>query len=396
MKRRKEGALTADEKRVVKALIARGWRLQDIQALVNHHRGATINSARLTEVKQDKHVTPASDDQVAFYQLKKRSYDPATGLNFFDDERLIRAREAMALAVQIFNSPNHRFKTEVFSVLANIAWTYLLHEFYARKKVKIVDATGNALLLSQMLKRPDFPLSKGIKNNLESLKEIRDTVEHQLLGRSDTKWLTLFQACCLNFDKALCELFGPELSLQNELGVSLQFARLDFDQVAILQKYEVPERIEALDARLRSGLSEEEQEDMEYRFRVIYTIDAASKSKSHIQFVHPGSPEAEQIRNVLVKYKPSDEMYPYKPGVVAKMVSKLAGKSFSSTDHTRAWKLYKARPPTGAKQPENTNGDYCIYHAAHRDYTYSKQWIDFLVEQITKHNGLAAIRAVGG
>lgn len=393
MKRKKEGALTADEKRIVKALIARGWRLQDIQALVNHHRSATINSARLTEVKQDKHITPASDDQVAFYLLKKRSYDPATGLNLFDDERLVRAREAMTLAVQIFNSPSHRFKSEVFSVLANIAWTYLLHEFYVRKNVRIVGADGNALLLSQMLKRSDCPLSKGIKNNLGSLKEIRDTVEHQLLARSDTKWLTLFQACCLNFDKALCEMFGSELSLQNELGVSLQFARLDFDQVATLQKYEVPERIEALDARLKNGLSEDELADLEYRFRVIYTIDAASKSKSHVQFVHPGSPEAEQIRNVLVKYKPADEMYPYKPSVVVKMVSKLAGKSFTSNDHTKAWKFFNARPPTGAKQPQNTNSDYCIYHAAHKDYTYSKQWIDFLVEQITHHNGLQAIRA---
>jgi len=395
MKKKKEGSLTADEKRIVKALIGRGWRLQDIQALVNHHRKATVNSGRLTEVKQDKHITPATDDQVAFYQIKKRSYDPVTGLNLFDDERLIRAREAMTLAVQIFNSPSHRFKTEVFSVLANIAWTYLLHEFYARKGLKIIDADGHSLLLSQMLKRQDFPLSQGIQNNLESLKEIRDTVEHQLLGRSDTKWLTLFQACCLNFDKALCDLFGARLTLQNELGLSLQFARLNFDQVATLQKYEVPEQIEALDARLKKGLSEEELSDLEYRFRVIYTMDAASKSKSHVQFVHPDTPEAEQIRNVLVKYKPSDEMYPYKPSVVAKMVSKRAGVAFTSNDHAKAWKLYKVRPASDAKQPANTNTDYCIYHAAHGDYTFSEKWVAFLVDQITKHNGLAAIKAFG-
>ncbi len=394
IKKKKEGSLTADEKRIVKALIGRGWRLQDIQALVNHYRQATVNSGRLTEVKQDKHITPATDDQVTFYQIKKRSYDPATGLNLFDDERLIRAREAMMLAVQIFNSPSHRFKTEVFSVLANIAWTYLLHEFYARKGVKIVAADGHALLLSQMLKRPDFPLSKGIKNNLESIKEIRDAVEHQLLGRGDTKWLTLFQACCLNFDKALCDLFGGELTLQKELGLSLQFARLDFEQAATLQKYEVPAQIEALDARLREGLSEAELADLEYRFRVIYTMDAASKSKSHVQFVHPDTPEAEQIRNVLVKFKPADEMYPYKPSVVAKMVSKRAGVAFTSNDHAKAWKHYKARPATGSKQPANTNAEYCIYHAAHGDYTYSEKWIGFLVEQITKHNGLAAIKAV--
>lgn len=377
----------------MKALINRGRRLQDIQALVNQGRPATVNSARLTEVKQDKHITPASDDQVAFFELRKRSYDPRTGLNLFDDERLIRSREAMSLAVQIFNSPAHQFKTEVFAVLANIAWTYLLHEYYVRKKLKIVGTDGNALLLSQMLKRSDCPLSTGMRNNLESLKEIRDTVEHQILARSDFKWLSLFQACCLNFDKAICDLFGEELTLQHDLGVSLQFAKIDFEQIAALQRYEVPQQIEALDARLKNSLSEEELADLEYQFRVIYTFDSASKARSHVHFVHPGTQEADKIRNVLVKYKPADEMYPHKPNAVAKLVSKLSSKRFTSNDHVKAWRMFKVRPPNGAKQPENTNLDYCLYHAAHRDYTYTKKWIDFLVEQISTKEGFEAIKA---
>ena len=79
----------------------------------------------------------------------------------------------MILAVQAFNNPGLGFKSEVFAVLANIAWTYLLHEYYDRKKVDIVSENGHALLLSQMLKRPDCPLSQGIKNNLNDLKDIR-------------------------------------------------------------------------------------------------------------------------------------------------------------------------------------------------------------------------------
>ncbi|MFM8516981.1 MAG: DUF3644 domain-containing protein, partial [Nevskiaceae bacterium] len=39
----------------------------------------------------------------------------------------------------VFNSPSLSFKTEVFSVLANIAWTYLMHEYYERKGVQIKD-----------------------------------------------------------------------------------------------------------------------------------------------------------------------------------------------------------------------------------------------------------------
>ena len=285
--RKREGALTKDEKRIVKALLNKGWRNQDIQALVNIGRPATINSARITEVKNNDKQKAASDDEVAFFKIKKRSFDHKTGLNLFDDERLVRAREAMILAVQIFNSAALNFKTEVFAILTNVAWTYLLHEFYARQGLQIVQDDGRSLLLSQMLEKQDFPLSDGVRNNLRALKIIRDDVEHQLLGKSDTKWQGLFQACCLNFDKALCELFGSSLTLANELAFALQFTRMDVEHLSTLNKYVIPAYIDAIDARLVEGMTEAQLTDLEYQFRVVYTLDATSKSRAQFEFVRP-------------------------------------------------------------------------------------------------------------
>jgi hypothetical protein len=53
----------------------------------------------------------------------------------------------MLLAVTIFNSGNYRFKTEVFAVLANIAWTYLLHEHYERSQIPPLNADGTTFAL---------------------------------------------------------------------------------------------------------------------------------------------------------------------------------------------------------------------------------------------------------
>jgi uncharacterized protein DUF3644 len=268
---------------------------------VNIGRVATINGARITEVKKSQTQQAASDDEVAFFEIRKRSFDAKTGLNLFDNERLIRAREAMILAVQAFNSPALNFKTEVFAVLANIAWTYLLHEYYSRKHVQIVGSDGRSLLLGQMIEREDCPRSVGIRNNLRDMKKIRDGVEHLMLGKADLRWLPLYQACCLNFDKALRSLFGDQLSLAKELSFALQFARMDIEQLTTLNKYAIPPQIEALDARLGEGLTDEQLTDHEYQFRVIYTLDAASKSRSHIEFVRPDSAEGKEIHNVLVQ-----------------------------------------------------------------------------------------------
>lgn len=392
-RRLKKGSLTTEEKKVIKRLLNRNWRNQDIQALVNTGRLHTINSARITEVKQNSNQRMAHEEEAEFFIKKKNSYDPQTGLNLFDDERLIRAREAMILAVQVFNSAGLKFKTEVFSVLTNISWTYLLHEHFERNGVKIIGKDGRSLLLGQMIERHDCPLSDGVKNNLRSMKTIRDDVEHLILKKSDLRWQGLYQACCLNFEKTICSLFGERLSLANDLSFALQFTKTDFNQITQLSRFEIPAHIEAIDARRIEGMSEEQVNDLEYQFKVVYTFDSTSKSKSHIQFVNPNSEEGKDIRSVLVKTKTNDELYPFRASKVPKIVANETGIKFSTHNHTQAWKLYKVRPASRSKEPAETNKDYCIYHAAHNDYTYSQDWIDFLVQSLSDPEELKKIKA---
>jgi hypothetical protein len=262
-------ALTDEEKRVVKALLINGMRNQDIHALINYERSATINFGRIAGVRKSESIAPASPEEVAFFRRKKHSFDPVTGLNLYGDERLIRAREAMILAVTIFNSGSLRFKTEVFAVLANIAWTYLLHEHYERQGIPPRNVDGTTFALSFMLSRQDCPLSKGIRNNLLAMKSIRDDVEHKMLGRSDVKWLPLFQACCLNFDKTLVTWFGQRATLQSDLAAALHFAKLDLEQAAQVSAYDIPPNITALDALLKKDMKDEDIDDLEYQFRVV-------------------------------------------------------------------------------------------------------------------------------
>ncbi|MFS8051546.1 DUF3644 domain-containing protein [Rhizobium sp. BR 317] len=381
---KKGNGLTAEEKSIIKALLMKGERNQDIHALINYERDATVNFGRISGVKKAA-VLPASDDMITAYVRRKRSFDPVTGLNPYYHERLIRAREAMILAVTIFNNGAYRFKTEVFAVLANVAWTYLMHDYYERvKKVSILNADGTTFSLSHMLSRPDCQLSKGIKQNLSALKEIRDAVEHNLFGHSDGKWLSLFQACCLNFDKTITDLHGPRVSLQHNLSIALQFGKIAMGQAVDLHQFDIPENIRALDAALAVGKSEEELNDIEYQFKVVYTLDSASKGKAHIQFVHPDSEEGRQIHNVLQKFKIADDLYPFKPGDVVAAVKK-AGKKFTMADHTQAWQVAKVRPAKVSKAPEKTDRNFCIYHASHNDYTYNQKWIDYL---ISKHSDL--------
>lgn len=50
-------------------------------------------------------------------------------------ELIVKSREAMMAAVQLYNNPQITFKTETFITLSIIAWTYLLHAYYANRKI---------------------------------------------------------------------------------------------------------------------------------------------------------------------------------------------------------------------------------------------------------------------
>jgi len=182
------------------------------------------------------------------------------------------------------------------------------------------------------------------------------------------------------------------LTLANDLSFALQFSKTDFEQITQLNRYDIPGHIEATDARRLEGLSEEELNDLEYQFRVIYTFDSTSKSKAHMQFVNPESEEGQEIRTVLVKTKIADDDFPHKPSIVSNLVSERSGQRFTTNNHTQAWKLFEVRPNSNSKTPEKTDRRFCIFHKAHGDYTYSEAWVDFLVETISDQKEFEKIK----
>ncbi|MDE7549023.1 DUF3644 domain-containing protein [Acetobacter fabarum] len=376
------GSLTTEEKPIVKALLNRGITGQDIQNTINIGRKAPVNSGRISAVKTST-ITPASDAEVEAYLYKKNSYDLQTGLNIVDDERIIKSREAMFLAVNLFNTPHLKFKAEGFSVYATIAWTYLVHEYCSRNNIPFEDKHGRTATLCVLIKKQELKLSPGIIKNLEALKEIRDAVEHRITGNSDANWYSIFQACCLNYDATLVAWFGTKVSLQKNLSFALQFAKLSIPQIASIQNFNVPPRILALDARLNKDLPLD-QEDIEYRLKVIYTLDKVSKSEANVHFVSPSSSAGQEIHNILLHERLADDLYPFKAKPVQEAVQKSVKIIFNMNSHTRAWKKYKIRPLSKDKKPENTNKKYCVYNKAHKDYTYNQSWINFLISEINK------------
>lgn len=296
----KGNGLTDEEKSLIKKLLQDGYLPQDIIHIVNQGRKQTTNLGRISEISKNDKIVPASDEETKKYLKIQSSYDPKTLLNPYKDCRLIRAREAMMAAVELFNNPNMCFRIEMFCVLANIAWTYLFQE-----KLEQINPgsykrhNGDSRSLDEMVRAADCPITnKAVCENIKKIIDIRDKVEHTLFAGGDEKFGSLFQSNCLNFDHYLTEWFGKDLTLSNNLSLALQFVGLQKEQVVDMDLSTWPPEIKAVYESIDSN---EFENNNAFRIKVYYGTEATSKTKSDITQLIDYSETPETTKTVIKK-----------------------------------------------------------------------------------------------
>lgn len=358
MARRAGNKLEKWEVAIVKAMLTKKMVPQDIQAYFSRP-ARSINHARISEIRDEakhKAIKPATDDELDAFLAAWPNVDPNTGLHLQGDELIVKAREAMIAAVHTFNSAGLFFRAELFIVTSVIAWTYLLHAYYKRegidyryKRAGTVQKTPSGAEkfweLEKCLSHGKCPVEKGAINNLRFLIEIRHEIEHRSTNRIDDALSAKLQACCINFNDTIKKLFGKEFALEKRLPIALQFVTFDGDQRKSLIGADLPDHIASAMDKFHDGLSDAEQSDPRFRYRVAFVPKVsgkASKADVAVEFVKPGSPEAEAVERVLLK---EVERPKYLPSQIVQKVKVAGHPGFSIRDHTLIWKQLDARKP---------------------------------------------------
>jgi hypothetical protein len=234
----------------------------------------------------------------------------------YKEELLVKSREAMLSAVQIFNNPNIHFKSENFIILANISWMYLLHAYYRDKKIdyryfrqngqrKKYDKTKKGAYkyweLERCLDEKYCPIDTISKANLKFLIGLRHEIEHQMTTRIDEYLSARFQACCLNYNQIIKQLFGLKYRIDKHLSFSLQFSTISEEHANQLKKFtDLPANISSYINDYDESLSDEDYNNIRYSYRVLYVQKSAnSKGQADkvIEFLPPNSPESETLNS---------------------------------------------------------------------------------------------------
>ncbi|MET0748904.1 MAG: DUF3644 domain-containing protein [Rhizobium sp.] len=345
MTSRKANSLSDSEASIIKAMLLRKFIPQDIQAYFSRPT-RSINHARISDIRDGrkfKDTPTATEDELDTFLECWPDVDPDTGLKMSGDELLIKAREAMIAAVQIFNSGGFSFRAELFIVTSVIAWTYLMHAFYRRENVDYryrkngeVELTPSGAEkfweLSQCLSSGKCPLSPGVKNNLRLLIEIRNEIEHRSTDRIDHALGAELQACCINFNDSIKGLFGAQFGVDKRLSMALQFVTFDGGQRAALKGAKLPPNLSATLDAFRKHLTEAEAADPQYRIRFAFLplVGKANSADVTLDVLKAGSEQASAIERILLK---EVERPKFLPGQVVRKMQERGFKRFNMHDH---------------------------------------------------------------
>ena len=267
----------------------------------------------------------------------------------------------MLTAVQIFNNPNIQFKSESYIVLANIAWTYLLHAYFRSKKIeyryfeqhgqrKKFDKTKRGAYkyweLERCLNDDSCPIDNVAKSNLKFLIGLRHEIEHQMTTRIDNYLSARFQACCLNYNDSIKTLFDEKLGIDKHLSFSLQFSSIKEEHANQLKEFtDLPKNISSYINGFDADIPGEEYNDMRYSYRVLYipkSVNHKGQADKVIEFLPANSPEAEKLNKeyVLIKEK---EKTKYLPSKIIEIMQGEGYSKFKQYQHTQLWKSMDAK-----------------------------------------------------
>lgn len=256
-------------------------------------------------------------------------------------ELLVKSREAMLAAVQAYNNPQITFKSETFVVLAIISWTYLLHCYYANQGIdyryyrykgrkKVYDKTTHGAHkhweLEKCLDRRISPLDAETTENLKFLIGLRHEIEHQMTQNIDSTVSAKIQACSINYNFYIKELFGKEFGVDDQLGLAIQFSPIQPQQKELLSNdNKVSNNISSYICEFEEKLPDKIADDPRYAYRVLFTrLNAKRKGQADavVEFLPEGTEGAESLNKTYMLIKETEKKKYFSKEIVKLMVDK--------------------------------------------------------------------------
>lgn len=303
-------------------------------------------------------------------------------------ELIEKSRESALSAIRVFNDPHVSFKSETYIVLMVIAWTYLLHAYYRRKGIeyRYYDEKGKKKNfhktkygafkyweLEHCLNDKASPLDKEVTTNLRFLIGLRHEIEHQMTRSLDHYLSGRYQACAVNYNESLKQLFGKKFALDSFLSFSIQFVEISDEQLlGPNPQASIPERLRAYVVEFDNALDHNEYNSPKYSYRLLFKkklVNRPGQADRVVEFIDPNSELAKTIDKEYWVKKEVERKKFRATDVVAEVRNAGFTKFKIQPEHLTMWKAENAKDPAKGYGVEIAGTWY-----------WYKTWVDRVLE----------------
>lgn len=351
-------------------------------------------------------------DQISFLRLMSQKQDKSEKpfqreLTLMSQSLLDKAIESAYLAIDVYNRPQTKFRTEGYLVLMIIAWTSLLHSIFEEHGLDYYykDKNGNFIIIDGERKSWELEecvkhyskLSEATKKNIEFCILLRNKIEHRFVPDVDLLVCSECHSLLYNFEKILTLEYGNGYSISDDLYMPIQLTKVNLEgELNAKRKFhsEHFEEIKTFVNTFRDSLANEIYNNLEYSFKVYLipkTVNRENKSDMAIEFINFNPLDMEKNQDymnavAIIKEKTIQvaNQGKYKPSVVVDMVNKVSVNKININFHTQAWKYFEVRQ--SVLSPQTCNSIYCQYDVAHNDVIYTDAWVKKIIDVANDNN----------
>ena len=323
-------------------------------------------------------------------------------------EILEGAVDACLLGVEVYNKPRAVFKSEGYISLMIIAWTRAFHAYFRKEigdKYFYKNNDGSPVSINGEKKLWDIQtcinkhgnLTEGVRKNLEFFIPLRNKIEHSHL-RSEELDSIIFGECqsmLVNFENFLVKEFGEDYSINESLVYSLQFSQArQKSQVESIKSATLPKlkNIYKYIENYRKGLPASVLSSQDFRIKVhlVPVVSNTGVGDLAVEFtkLEDGQMIDGRKLTTIIKERVVEKKVVGKGNLlfstVLERVNEKTGENKMNSHLLHAFNFVFSIKPFSKenKKPSDTNTKYCEYHQAFKQYQYTSDYVDLIVNII--------------
>ena len=314
-----------------------------------------------------------------------------------EDKLVEKSIEAFIVGLELYNKPTIKYRIEGFSFFIVNAWELMLKATLIKRGESIYfpDKPDRTLSVENVLRKVYTDKNTRIRLNLEKIIELRNISTHYITEDYEVKYAPLFQACVLNFVNEMQRFHNVDITkyiTQNFLTISARYEPLSNEELKVKYSPEIAEKLikQSNEIDVLSATYDSDKFAINIRQNLYIT-----KKKSEADFVVGIDSHSDTRVSVVKDLKdPSDtHKYSYK-NVITAVQEKLKKKNIK-LGYKSGFTQYVLNLIIDFYDIKQ-NPKYAYEHVIgnQRSYTYSQQFVDFIVVEIEKspHNFVESLK----